>query len=156
MALSPNLARVRMSTFMFALFEKCEQVIITAMETQGGNPKIWLRDNGATWFREKMSEGQTMHAQGEYRVAFYDDVVKRAEEVSSYQLWLSYLYAELLRQLYDDAYIGLKARSPSAVTDKGTSPEPIRFRGPSELIYILRAISPSDEPPCALQRILQS
>lgn len=83
---------------MFALFEKCEQVIMTAMETQGGNPKIWLRVNGAAWFREKMSEGQTMHVQGEYRIAFYDDVVKRAVEVSSYQLWLSYLYAERLRR----------------------------------------------------------
>ena len=68
---------------MFALFDKCEEVIARAMEEHGGGDSgvAWLRNEGAAWFREKMISGQTVRFQGEYRKAFYDDVIKRAERV---------------------------------------------------------------------------
>lgn len=82
--MSPDLLWAHMNAFMFALLEKCEKVIVAAMLGQGDSPEIrlaWLRNEGAAWFREMMTEGQTVRAQGDYRVKFYEDVVNRAQQV---------------------------------------------------------------------------
>ncbi|KAF9069518.1 hypothetical protein BDP27DRAFT_1519622 [Rhodocollybia butyracea] len=68
----------RMIAFMYALFKKCGDVVKEATML---NSQTWLRDEGATWFREKMTEGQTTRSQGAYRVKFYDDVVDHAQNI---------------------------------------------------------------------------
>ncbi|KAE9389923.1 hypothetical protein BT96DRAFT_1024834 [Gymnopus androsaceus JB14] len=70
--------RLRMNAFMFALFKKCDEVI---KEATASRSKTWLRTEGAAWFRERMTEGQTMRSQGAYRVKFYDDVVDHARKI---------------------------------------------------------------------------
>ncbi|THH18797.1 hypothetical protein EUX98_g8894, partial [Antrodiella citrinella] len=75
---------VHVTAFMLALFEECKKAILTVMEKEcscDNDRKEWLHHKGAVWFRDKMTEGQTMKSQGEYRVNFYNSVVLRAEEV---------------------------------------------------------------------------
>lgn len=76
-AIDRDLLEARIYVFMFALFKKCDDVIKNAQ----ADPQ-WDRAQGAAWFREKMTKGQTLVSQGPYRVEFYNDVVKNAQRVS--------------------------------------------------------------------------
>ncbi|THH21442.1 hypothetical protein EUX98_g8375, partial [Antrodiella citrinella] len=115
--MSPDVLRVHVTAFILALFEECKKAIATVMEDErlrDNDPREWLRNKGAAWFRDKMTEGQTIASQGEYRVNFYKSVVARAQQIV----------------LAKGGYSGLM------VKEKESSPEPIKFASAGELSVV--------------------
>lgn len=73
-----------MNAFIFSALKKCSQAIQDKLQKNGSlnvTPLAWLREQGASWFREKMTEGQSIECQGRYRIDFYDSVIAEAQQV---------------------------------------------------------------------------